>query len=150
MDDLISRAAAIRWVKTECNPYGNPTLDFESGKKVIEHLEQMPSAQPEERTEKRTETHACDLISRQAAKLKVARVIWKDGDSCNDFHDKCVDCLDDVPPVQPEPISEEYAKAVRTWLINYQVRCAELMGRYTPYEILGWIVSDWRKENEIW
>ena len=46
-DDLISREAAIRWVKTECNPYGKPTLDFESGKKVIEHLEQMPSAQPE-------------------------------------------------------------------------------------------------------
>ena len=46
MNDLISRQAAIRWVKTECNPYGKPTLDFESGKKVIEHLEQMPSAQP--------------------------------------------------------------------------------------------------------
>ena len=45
--DLIDRQAAIRWVKTECNPYGKPTLDFESGKKVIEHLEQMPSAQPE-------------------------------------------------------------------------------------------------------
>ena len=47
MSDLISRQAAIRWVKTECNPYGKPTLDFESGKKVIEHLKQMPSAQPE-------------------------------------------------------------------------------------------------------
>lgn len=47
MDDLISRQAAIRWVKTECNPYGKPTLDFESGKKVIEHLERMSSAQPE-------------------------------------------------------------------------------------------------------
>ena len=45
--DLIDRQAAIRWVKTECNPYGKPTLDFESGKKVIEHLEQMPPAQPE-------------------------------------------------------------------------------------------------------
>ena len=45
MSDLISREDAIRWVKTECNPYGKPTLDFESGKKVIEHLEQMPSAQ---------------------------------------------------------------------------------------------------------
>lgn len=43
MNDNISRKAAIRWVKTECNPYGKPTLDFESGKKVIEHLEQMPS-----------------------------------------------------------------------------------------------------------
>lgn len=48
-NDIISRQAAIRWVKTECNPYGKPTLDFESGKKVIEHLEQMPSAQPEQR-----------------------------------------------------------------------------------------------------
>ena len=45
--NCISRQAAIRWVKTECNPYGKPTLDFESGKKVIEHLEQMPPAQPE-------------------------------------------------------------------------------------------------------
>lgn len=48
--DLISREDAIRWVKTECNPYGKPTLDFESGKKVIEHLEQMPSAQPKPKT----------------------------------------------------------------------------------------------------
>jgi hypothetical protein len=47
MNDLISRQQAIRWVKTECNPYGKPTLDFESGKKVIEHLELMPSAQPD-------------------------------------------------------------------------------------------------------
>lgn len=45
-NDIISRRAAIRWVKTECNPYGNPTLDFESGKKVMEHLERMPPAQP--------------------------------------------------------------------------------------------------------
>ena len=42
-----------------------------------------------------------DCISRRAAKLKVARVIWEDGDSCYDFHDKCVDCLDDLPSVQP-------------------------------------------------
>lgn len=45
------------------------------------------------------ETTMDDLISRQAAKLKVAKVIWEDGDSCYDFHDKCVDCLDDVPSV---------------------------------------------------
>lgn len=45
MSDLIDRQDAIRWVKTECNPYGNPTLDFESGKKVIEHLKQMTSAE---------------------------------------------------------------------------------------------------------
>jgi len=49
--DCISRKDAIRWIKTECNPYGKPTLDFESGKRVMKHLEQMPPAQPEpERT----------------------------------------------------------------------------------------------------
>ena len=43
-----------------------------------------------------------DCISRQAAKLKVARVTWDDRDSRYDFHDKCVDCLDDLPPVTPQ------------------------------------------------
>lgn len=52
-----------------------------------------------------------DHISRQAAKLRVARVIWEEGDSCYDFHDKCVDCLDDVPPAQPEITEED----VREW-----------------------------------
>lgn len=55
-----------------------------------------------------------------------------------------------LPSAQPKPISEEYAKAVGCWLMTYQIKCAELLGRYTPYEILGWIVSDWRKENGIW
>ena len=47
--DAISGQAAIRWVKTECNPYGKPTLDFESGKRVMKHLEKMPSAQPDQK-----------------------------------------------------------------------------------------------------
>lgn len=45
-DDTISRADAIRWVKTECNPYGKPTLDYDSGLRVIKHLKKMPSAKP--------------------------------------------------------------------------------------------------------
>ena len=56
----------------------------------------------------------------------------------------------DIAQVQSPPISEMYAKAVRSWLVNYQVRLAELDGKYTPYEVLGWVVSDWRKENRIW
>lgn len=59
--------------------------------------------------------------------------------------------LNNMPSAtQQETISEEYAKAVRNWLVHYQVKCAELQGRYTPYEVLGWVVSDWRRENEIW
>lgn len=52
----------------------------------------------------------------------------------------------DCPSAQREPISEAYAKAVRNWLICYQLKCVELKGRYTPYEVLGWIVNDWGKE----
>lgn len=44
---LIYADDAIRWIKIECNPYGKPTLDFKSGKKVIEYLERLPSAQPD-------------------------------------------------------------------------------------------------------
>lgn len=70
--DLISREDAIRWVKTECNPYGKPTLEFESGKKVIEHLEQMPSAQPKPKTGHWIKVtngrggHECDLCHEYA------------------------------------------------------------------------------------
>ena len=52
MSDTIYRQAAIRWVKTECNPYGNPTLDYETGIKVINHLMDMPSAEPERKNGK--------------------------------------------------------------------------------------------------
>lgn len=41
-EDCISKQAVIKWVKTECNPYGNPTLDYESGIKIINYLKNMP------------------------------------------------------------------------------------------------------------
>ena len=49
-EDTVSRKDAIRWVKTECNPYGKPTLDFDSGKKVIEHLKHMSPVTPKRKT----------------------------------------------------------------------------------------------------
>ena len=45
-------------------------------------------------------------------------------------------------------LSEAYSKAVFTWLMDYQIRAAELKGRYTPYEVLSWVANDWRKEHE--
>ena len=56
--------------------------------------------------------------------------------------------LNEIPSARSEPISEAYAKAVWTWLINYQIKVAELKGRYTPYEVLSWVANDWRKEHE--
>lgn len=56
--------------------------------------------------------------------------------------------LANMPAVQPEPLSDAYMKAVYTWLLNYQNKAAELKGRYTPHEVLSWVVNDWRKEHE--
>ena len=82
MDDLISRQAAIRWVKTECNPYGKPTLDFESGKKVIEHLEQMSSAQPRwiPVTERLPEEDVMVLVTCYGCDM----IIMRDGENLED------------------------------------------------------------------
>jgi len=60
--------------------------------------------------------------------------------------DKIVDAVKALPSAQPN-LSEAYSKAVFTWLIDYQIRTAELKGRYTPYEVLSWVINDWRKEN---
>ena len=79
------------------------------------------------------------------------RIIW----AADGYAERRVDdALQVIEELQSAPLgtnlTEEYAKAVRNWLVNYQVKCADLAGRYTPYEVLGWIVSDWRKENGIW
>lgn len=55
--------------------------------------------------------------------------------------------LNNLPSAQ-EPLSDAYAKAVWTWLIEYQIKTAELKGRYAPYEVLSWVADDWRKEHE--
>lgn len=49
---------------------------------------------------------------------------------------------------QSEPLSDAYMKAVWTWLLDYQIKAAEMKGRYTPYEVLSWVANDWRKEHE--
>ena len=56
--------------------------------------------------------------------------------------------IDMLPSAQPEPPSDAYVKSVWKWLLNYQVKAAELKGRYTPYEVLSWVANDWRKEHE--
>lgn len=62
MDDTISRQAAIDEIKEIYEWHDNVTKE-----RIIEHFVRLPSAQPEKRTEKRTETHAYDLIDREAA-----------------------------------------------------------------------------------
>lgn len=100
-DDLISRQDAIRWVKTECNPYGKPTLEFESGKKVIEHLEHMPSAQPDV-----SNTNVGDCISRQAALNSPVTMVSEGIDWIPAYHIK------ELPSAQPLDVQIAYLRGV--------------------------------------
>lgn len=93
-----------------------------------------------------------DMVYRQA--------VIDDLDEWIDIYgeNKCVDAQDilkqakrsikKLPSAQPEPLSDAYMKAVWTWLLDYQIKVAELAGRYTPYEVLSWVANDWRKEHE--
>lgn len=86
-----------------------------------------------------------DLISRKAAieALKRAEALTR----AFGYHN-VIETIRDLPSVQPEPLSDAYMKAVWTWLLDYQIKAAELKGRYTPYEVLSWVANDWRKEHE--
>lgn len=45
---LIDADALIKAIKTECNPYGKPTIDFESGKKVLKIIDKAPTVELDE------------------------------------------------------------------------------------------------------
>ena len=88
-----------------------------------------------------------DLISRQAAIDAIEHRLaepayqhegedWYTGMNCAESE------LYDLPSAQPEPLSDAYTKAVWTWLLEYQIKAAELKGIYTPYEVLSWVAND--------
>ena len=130
--DLISRQAAIDIMLMAIDD--NWEFDY-----AVERMKELPSAQPEQSSEIQDILEYLDTVLHPI----ISPDHWN-------VYSELHDMISMLPSVQPEPISEEYAKAVRNWLVNYQVKCAELQGRYTPYEVLGWIVSDWRKKNGIW
>ena len=41
---LIDADKLYDWVRTECNPYGKPTIDFESGNRMLDIIKRMPTA----------------------------------------------------------------------------------------------------------
>lgn len=96
-----------------------------------------------------------DLISRQAAiEALTDKNIVNNMDSVNDtmLHKTkraMQRIIASLPSAQPEPSPQKYARAVWTWLLNYQIKAAELKGVYSPYEVLSWVTNDWRKENGL-
>ena len=89
-----------------------------------------------------------DVISRQAAIdiLDAYQVMVENGEEKP--YEWARLRMSELPSVQPEPLSDAYMKTVWTWLLDYQIKVAELKGRYTPYEVLSWVANDWRKEHE--
>ena len=41
---LIDADKLYDWIRTECNPYGKPTIDFESGNRMLDMVKRMPIA----------------------------------------------------------------------------------------------------------
>ena len=100
-----------------------------------------------------------DVISRKAAKHALCKAVHKNEDiPCENQTASCLwsktrVCdyareIDALPSAQPEPLPDAYMKSVWTWLLDYQIKVAELKGRYTPCEVLSWVANDWRKEHE--
>ena len=142
-DDTISRAAAVKALEEtkQSDPfnryeYQNIGIDWS-----IDAIKALPSAQPSVSKMEIVE----DCISRAA----VLNLIEQ---SCCDLEYDCDNValrkeVEALPSAQPN-LSEAYSKTVFTWLMDYQIRAAELKGRYTPYEVLSWVANDWRKEHE--
>lgn len=41
---LIDADKLYDWVRTECNPYGKPTIDFESGNRILDMIKRSSTA----------------------------------------------------------------------------------------------------------
>ena len=81
--------------------------------------EQLPSAQPEKRTEERAETHACDLIDREAA----VDAIYHHLPSVSRTRARTM--LHEVPSVQPERTCVTCGRTVNNggWYADGRTRC---------------------------
>ena len=157
MKDLIERQAAIDAVKKntfrltfaeEQNCEGHVAWSANAVySDVMEGaLLELPSAQPN--LQPTCNLASNDCISRQAAIdiCNSAIDLWH-GQLGEGALVAVQDKISGLPSAQLN-LSEAYSKAVFTWLMDYQIRAAELKGRYTPYEVLSWVANDWRKEHE--
>ena len=93
--DLISRQAVI-----EINRSYHGQMPNEVNHRIWKEINELPSAQSEKRTDKCTETHSCDCISRQAAIDALKEAF---NPSITNFV-KAKIAIDKLPSAQPEII----------------------------------------------
>ena len=111
MNDLISRRAVLDWLKNEWN--GMVTSLFDG-------IKALPPAHQEKRTEKRTETHSCDCISRQAAVDTVVDAMMSGADA-----DMVEGLIYMLPSAQPERRCVNCGRTVNNggWYEDGRTRC---------------------------
>ena len=91
-DDTISRQAVLKLLSTM------PPEEAITKAMLIQNVKYMSAAQPEKRTEERTEKHACDCISRQAAIEKlISNLTYMHTFGA----DRSIDLIEELPSAQP-------------------------------------------------
>ena len=101
MDDAISRQGVLKLLSTM------PPEEAITKAMLIQNVKYMSAAQPEKRTEERTEKHACDCISRQAA-IDAIRKGYPDAinsdykDGLRIATDRAIYHVEQLPLVTPE------------------------------------------------
>ena len=127
IDDLISRRAALDAISCNITVTGRQNAELVAATigAFADRIKALPSAQPEKRTNERTETHACDLISRQAI---ISSFRYDDDGTAWDMND-IVYRLEQFPSAQPEPfVDADKLKSCRFEYIN----ACKIVARPTP------------------
>ena len=110
MSDIVSRQAVLKLLSTM------PPEEAITKAMLIQNVKYMSAAQPEKRTEERTEKHACDCISRQAAIEALEKIDCSDGVGISSL--KC-DAVDDaVTAIKALPSAQ--MKSYRSYREGYQ------------------------------
>jgi len=145
MDDLISRQAVI-----EINRSYHGQMPNEVNHRIWKEINDLPSAQPETH-EERTETHACDCISRQSAidavKKNTFRLTFAEEQNCEGhvawsaeavYSDVMEGALLDLPSAQPEPLTDKEQRIFLSAMEREEEVCkqvdAECRDCREPYE----------------
>lgn len=105
-NDLIRRGDAINAILGITAMRNTIPLDS-----AIFNIKKLPSAQPEKRTDKRTETHACDLIDRQAA-IDAVDATWWNARGIRK-------AIQELPSAQPEPIRINLNEPIKVKLTDW-------------------------------
>ena len=74
---LIDADKLYDWVRTECNPYGKPTIDFESGNRMLDMIKRSSTAFDKEKVIEELKEEGC-IIDDEAGNRAV-EIVEKGG-----------------------------------------------------------------------